>query len=78
MPTPESVGDQVGWDSEQSDLVEDAPAHGRGALLDQMICKGPFQPKLQFYDSVVHIPDRHLFTQHLTSSLETELKLGVG
>lgn len=53
MPIAESVGDQVGWDSEQDDLVEDVPAHGRGAPLDQMIFKGPFQPKLQSYDSVI-------------------------
>ena len=33
-----------GRGSEQPDGVQDGPAHGRG--LDQMTCKGPFQPKL--------------------------------
>lgn len=28
--------DQVGWDFEQRDLVEDAPAHGRGSGLEEL------------------------------------------
>jgi len=35
-PIPGSSQGQVGWDSEQPGLVEDAPAHCRGVALDDL------------------------------------------
>jgi len=34
MPHPGNIPGQVGWGSEQPDLVEDVPAYCRGAGLD--------------------------------------------
>jgi len=42
-PSPRNVQGQVGWGSEKPDLVEDVLADCRG--LDQVMSKGPFQPK---------------------------------
>ena len=49
-PIPGNIQGQVGQGSEQPDLVEDVPAHCRGAGLETS--KGPFQPK-SFYDSMM-------------------------
>ncbi|PKU34471.1 pol- hypothetical protein [Limosa lapponica baueri] len=49
-PIPGNIQGQVGWGSEQPDLVEDVPAHCRG--LDWMTFKGSFESKL-FYDSML-------------------------
>ena len=48
-PIPGDIQGQVGWGSEQLDLVDDVPAPCRGLDLDDL--KGPFQPKA-FYDSM--------------------------
>jgi len=45
-PIPGDIQGEVGWGSEQPDVVEDVPAHCRGGGL-----RGPLHPKL-FYDSV--------------------------
>lgn len=47
-PIPGDILGHVGWDSEQHDLVAGVIAGG----LDQMVFKGPFQPKL-FHESVI-------------------------
>ena len=49
-PIPGTIQGQVGRGSEQPDLVEDVPAHGRG--LDEMNFKRPSQPKL-FFDCIL-------------------------
>lgn len=45
-----SVHGQVGWGSEQPDLVKDGPA--AGGQVDQMISEAPFQPA-PLRDSVI-------------------------
>jgi len=35
-PIPGNIQGWFGWGSEQSDLVEDVPAHGRGVGLDDL------------------------------------------
>ena len=35
-PVPGNIQGQVGWGSEQSGLVEDVPAHGRGVGLEDL------------------------------------------
>jgi len=35
-PIPGNIQGQVGWGSEQPDLAEDVPAHGRGVGLDEL------------------------------------------
>jgi len=49
-PIPGNIKGQVGWSSEQPDLVENVPAHCRGGGPDDLL--GPFQPKA-FYDSMI-------------------------
>lgn len=36
LATTGSVQDELGWGFEQSDVVEGAPAHGRGGGLDDL------------------------------------------
>jgi len=47
---PGNIQGQVGWGSDQPDLVEDVPAHSR--RIGYMTFKGPFQTKL-FSDYVI-------------------------
>jgi len=35
-PMPGNIQGQVGWGSEQPDLVEDVPTHCRGVVLDDL------------------------------------------
>ena len=47
-PIPGNIPGQVGWGSEQPDLVKEVPDHGRGVA--QMIL--PTETILWFYDSL--------------------------
>jgi len=49
---PGSIQGQVGWSSEQRGLVEDVPAHCRGAGLD-IPSNVNHSMVLRFYDSVI-------------------------
>ena len=49
-PLPGSAQGQVGWSSEQPDLVEDVPADGRGVGTRWALRSLPTQTILWFYD----------------------------
>ena len=48
---PGNIQGQVGWGSEQPDLVEGVPDHGRGVGLDDLYRSLPNQTVLRFYNS---------------------------
>jgi len=52
-PIPGHIQGQVGWGSEQPDLVEDVPAHGRGVGLDGLQRSLPTQTVLSFDDAMI-------------------------
>jgi len=48
-----NIQGQVGWGSEQPDLIQDVPAHCRGVGLDDLWRTLPAQSILWLYDSMI-------------------------